>query len=145
MVSIREMTGEDLEQVAKLEQELFSTPWSYQSFQSALSRGDTIYLVAEKDGRVVGYCGLMQILDEGDITHVAVDASCRRRHVAQSMLRHLLLLAKNRGVSQITLEVRESNLAARGLYQKLGFAEEGLRRNFYEKPTEHGVIMWKRS
>lgn len=144
MVKIRRMTREDLEQVAKLEKEIFSMPWSYQSFQNALDREDTIYLVAEEDGRVAGYCGLMQILEEGDITNVAVDSSYRRCHVAQSMLSQLFCLARERGVEQITLEVRESNKAARGLYQKLGFLEEGIRKNFYEKPTEHAVIMWKR-
>lgn len=143
-MNIRGMTEEDLEQVVELEQELFSMPWSYQGFQSALGREDTIYLVAEEEGRVAGYCGLMQILDEGDITNVAVDPSHRRKHIAQSMLSRLLELAGERGVGQVTLEVRESNLAARSLYQKLGFAEEGLRRNFYEKPVEHAVIMWKR-
>ena len=75
---------------------------------------------------------------------MAVDPSHRRKHIAQSMLSRLLDLAGERGVGQVTLEVRESNLAARSLYQKLGFAEEGLRRNFYEKPVEHAVIMWKR-
>lgn len=144
MLEIRSMTEEDLEAVAGLEKEIFSMPWSVQGFSQSLNQNHTLYLVAVVDGKLAGYCGLMQILEEADITNVAVAVPYRRQQVGRRMLEELIYQAEIRGVCKITLEVRKSNGAARSLYQKLGFEEEGIRKNFYEKPTEDAVIMWRR-
>ena len=85
----------------------------------------------------------MQVLDEADITNVSVDAASRRDGVGESMLQELMRRGEQKGIKAFTLEVRESNLAAISLYQKLGFVSAGIRKNFYDAPKENAVIMWK--
>ena len=100
--------------------------------------------MAEEDGKLLGGCGLLLIAEEGNITNVVVVPEARRRGVAMGMLTHLLAAGDREGLTAYTLEVRVSNQAAIALYEKLGFVSEGIRPNFYEKPTEDAMIMWKR-
>ena len=141
-LEITEMKREYIPAVAALEREIFSMPWSENGFLSALSSSDTLYLTARADGRVIGYCGLLQSFDEADITNVAVSPAYRGRGVGYRMLSELMEAGKTRGIERYTLEVRISNQAALALYEKLGFASVGVRKNFYEKPKEDAVIMW---
>jgi len=144
MLEIREMTEYDIEQVGEIEESIFSMPWSGKSFQEALNKENTIYLVAESDGKILGYCGLWNIIGEGEITNVAVRSEYRRKKIARALLEQLLATGKEKGVEAFTLEVRESNTGAILLYESLGFVHEGIRKNFYEKPQENAIIMWKR-
>ena len=109
---------------------------------SSLQQQDTLYLVAQQDGKVAGYCGLLQSFDEADITNVAVHPEYRRLGIACQMLEQLMEQGATRGIQRYTLEVRVSNTAAVKLYQKLGFASVGIRKNFYAFPTEDAMIMW---
>ena len=143
-VIVRPMTEEDLPQVETIEQESFSMPWSLDAFRSTIAREDTIYMVACEEDEIVGYCGMYVSFDEGEIPNVAVKSTSRNRGTGEKMLAVLLECTAARGVSSVFLEVRESNGAARRLYGKLGFQEAGIRKNFYEKPREHAVIMWKK-
>ena len=97
-----------------------------------------------QDGSIAGYIGMLCVLDEGEITNVAVAEGFRRQGIGERLLSSLLQAGRKEGVDSFTLEVRESNSSARRLYRKLGFQEEGIRRNFYEKPTEDAILMWKR-
>ena len=102
-------------------------------------------MVACEEDEIVGYCGMYVSFDEGEIPNVAVKSTSRNRGTGEKMLAVLLeMRGSQRGVSSVFLEVRESNGAARRLYGKLGFQEAGIRKNFYEKPREHAVIMWKK-
>ncbi|MDY3251072.1 MAG: ribosomal protein S18-alanine N-acetyltransferase [Candidatus Choladocola sp.] len=141
-LEIAEMKQEDIPAVAALEREIFSMPWSENGFLSALSSSDTLYLTVRADNRVIGYCGLLQSFEEADITNVAVSPAYRGRGVGYRMLSELMEAGKTRGIERYTLEVRISNQAALALYEKLGFASVGVRKNFYEKPKEDAVIMW---
>lgn len=144
--TIRKMKQEDLAQVAAIEKNLFSIPWSQTGFADSLAQDNTIYLVAEEvyTGQIAGYCGLYQMYDEADITNVAVDVPFRRQHLAQELIRELLKQGAGQGVVAFTLEVRKSNHAAIALYEKEYFQAVGIRRGFYQKPPEDAVIMWKR-
>ncbi len=144
METIRQMREEDLDQVAQLEAETFSTPWSRESLLSFWQREDTVFLAAERDGEIVGYCGYLQIFDEADILNVAVKEAYRNRRIGTRLVEKLIETGKDRGVSQFTLEVRQSNKRAIHIYEKMGFVSAGIRKNFYERPAEHAVIMWKR-
>lgn len=139
----RLMTEQDIEQVAEIEKSIFSIPWSKKSFEESLKNENTVYVVACKDEEIVAYCGIYISLEVGDISNVAVKTEYRRKNVAEKMLLYLLYLSKQKGVMDVTLEVRETNVAAIKLYEKMGFDEAGIRKNFYEKPTENALIMWK--
>ena len=143
-IMIRKMTMDDLDTVVEIEKECFSVPWSKQGFMDALQKTDAYYIVAVTDDRVVGYCGAYGVCDEADINQVAVTGNYRRSGIGERMVRQLLDGLKERGYLYTTLEVRKSNTAEIALYEKLGFVSEGIRKNFYEKPTEDAVIMWKR-
>lgn len=141
---LRAMRVEDIPAVAKLEAEIFSVPWSEKSFLEEVEREDRLFVVAYVNETLAGYMGLIPFLDEADITNVAVASSMRRRGIAQKMLETTMSRAEKMGVNSFTLEVRVGNAGAIALYEKLGFTSEGIRKNFYEKPTEDALIMWKR-
>ena len=126
---IREMQKQDLSEVAEIEKNIFSLPWSQQGFEDSLRQENTCYLVA---------CA-----EEADITNVAVRENWRNCGVGSRMLRELMHCGERRGVKAYTLEVRESNQAALALYERLGFTSAGIRKNFYDCPRENAVIMWK--
>lgn len=144
MLQIHNMQKENLEQIAQIEKISFSMPWSEKSFEEALDNPNAFYIVAEEEGRVAGYCGAYLILDEADVNQVAVDSSRQNQGIGRKLMEALLERLEQAGASAVTLEVRKSNRAAIALYESLGFITEGIRKNFYEKPVEDALIMWKR-
>lgn len=142
-VTVLEIEHRHIKEIAKLEKECFSTPWSEQTIEDAFKTG-TRFFVAQKGDLVLGYVGISAILDEGYITNVAVFPEARRQGVASALLNFLFEFAKENSLSFISLEVRESNNAAISLYQKFGFKTEGKRKNFYSAPQEDALIMTKR-
>lgn len=142
MINIRYMTEEDIEQVSEIEKATFSFPWSAQAFKDSINRTDTIYLVACEGNTIVGYCGLWNIVNEGNINNVAVSSKYRGQQVGFKMLTRLIELGNEQNIEAYTLEVRQSNEVAIKLYQKLGFSNEGVRKNFYDNPKEDAIIMW---
>lgn len=132
----------DLDQVCAIEEQIFSQPWSRQDFLDSVKNDTHIYLVAEQDGIIMGYCGMWGIAGEGQITNVAVAPQFHRQGVAKKLFRVFLEKGKQMGLTVFTLEVRTSNLPAIQLYKKFGFKEAGIRKNFYELPKEDALIMW---
>lgn len=124
-----------------IEAECFSDPWSEQSIVSQLPDDNHVFLVALDGGNVIGYVGMMYVLDEGYISNVAVTKAYRRRKIADALIYELMNRARSLDLSFVTLEVRESNEAAKALYSKHGFQSVGLRKNYYTKPKEHAVLM----
>ena len=125
---------------AELERLCFSEPWSEQAL--ALLLGETAFGVAcEQDGRVIAYGGMLTVLDEGQITNIAVHPDARRQGIGRTLLTEMLRLARERGLAEISLEVRASNEAAIALYESMGFAVAGRRRHFYRDPTEDALVM----
>lgn len=143
-VQIRLMERKDVERISRLEEAAFSMPWSADAFLDMITKPDARYYVAELDGEVLGGCGVLMAAGEGNITNVVVDEKARNRGIATKMLQYLIEDGFLNGLSAFTLEVRVSNAAAIHVYEKLGFHSEGIRPNFYEKPTEDAIIMWKR-
>lgn len=142
-IIIRTMQPDDLEQVCEIEKDNFSLPWSEKSFLESMERDDTVFLVALARGEVAGYIGCYCIAGTGEITNVAVKASQRRKGIGAMLLEKLYEEGAALDTQEFFLEVRESNEAAIGLYSRQGFIKEGIRKNFYEKPLENAVIMWK--
>lgn len=142
-MQIRPMTIQDCEQVAQIEAVSFSVPWSLRAFTETVEKENFRYFVAEESGEILGYCGFLFVLDEAEIPNVCVKASARCRGIGKQMMTVLIEEAKKLGMAMLYLEVRESNAPARALYQSLGFEENGIRKNFYEHPVEHAVLMSK--
>ena len=142
-MQIRPMTIEDCEQVAAIEAASFSMPWSLRSFAETVERENFRYFVAEEAGEILGYCGFLFVLDEAEIPNVCVKEPARGRGIGKQMMTVLIEEAKKLGMAILYLEVRESNTPAITLYRSLGFEENGIRKNFYEQPAEHAVLMSK--
>lgn len=139
---IRKMQMEDAMAAAALEAENFSEPWSANSFMEEIKKDSSIYIVAYEGEMLVGTCGLVVSFDEGEVLNVSVKKEYRKHGIALQMLLCLLKEAKIKGIKHFTLEVREGNMPARMLYEKLGFVCEGIRPNFYRNPTENAAIYW---
>ena len=142
MITIEKMSREHLSEVASIEDMSFSLPWSLESLELMLTEQASA-LVALEDGRVLGYVGMMCVLDEGQIINVAVHPDARRRGVGRSLMQAAEAYAKERGIVFLSLEVRESNIAARSLYSSLGWEEQGIRKGFYSHPVENACVMTK--
>lgn len=119
-------------------------PWSRDAFLKMVTKEDAAYYVAESDSGIVGGCGVLMIAGEGNITNVAVSESTRNKGIGTRLLKYMMEEGYRNGLTAFTLEVRVSNAAAIHVYEKLGFRSEGIRPNFYEKPVEDAMIMWKR-
>lgn len=143
-ITYRRMTSEDVPFISKLEEETFSMPWSAKDFLEMISKEDARYYVAERDGQLLGGCGVLMIAGEGNITNVVIAPEARNQGIGTGMLRHLMKEGTREGLKAYTLEVRVSNAAAIHVYEKLGFVSEGIRPGFYEKPAEDAMIFWKR-
>lgn len=142
-IIIQKMQPEDLAEVCQIEKSNFSMPWSEKSFLESMERGDTVFLVAYAGEEVAGYVGCYCIAGTGEITNVAVKDSHRRKGIGGMLLEKLYEEGAALDTYEFFLEVRESNEAAISLYSRQGFVKEGIRKNFYEKPIENAVIMWK--
>ena len=141
MMTIREMQIDDLEQVIPIENAVFSVPWTETGFFSFLIRDDTLFLVAEEEGIILGYVGILISFDESEITNVCVAESARRRGIGRALLEELIRRMNEKGVTVIHLDVRVSNVAAISLYRSLGFEQDGLRKGYYELPKEDAMLM----
>lgn len=140
---IRRLTPADVPEVLLIEREAFRTPWSEETFREELKEGGRAhYLAAVENECMVGYAGFWQVLDEGHIMKVATRAGYRRQGIGEQLLTALLQMGEPLGILYWTLEVRESNAAAIGLYEKIGFVSAGLRPGYYEQPKEAANIMW---
>ena len=137
------MTAEHVAQVAQLEAVCFRDPWSEKSVASELTNPLSYWLVALDCDRVAGYVGSQSVMGESDMMNVAVHPDFRRQGVAEKLVLELVAaLAKNDNHC-LTLEVRSSNVSAISLYEKLGFAQIGLRKNYYRNPKEDALILRK--
>ncbi len=130
-------------QVAELEKLCFSDPWSEQSIASELDNVLALWYVALDDNRVVGYIGSQTVCGETDVMNIAVHPDYRRRGIGQILIEELIREVKNLGSISLTLEVRSSNAPAVSLYEKLGFSQVGLRKNYYRNPKEDAYILRK--
>lgn len=143
-VTIRLMEERDTAPAAELEKRVFSQPWSEKAFTDTVDNDDYIFIVAEHDSRIVGYIGCIVSLDGADITNIAVEPDYRRLGIANELIKQLILLLVQRGTGTLYLEVRQSNVGAQRLYEQNGFEQIGLRKNFYQKPSEDALLMAKK-
>ena len=140
---IENMTADHVAQVAALETICFHDPWSEKSVASELTNPLSLWLVALDGDRVAGYVGSQSVLGESDMMNVAVHPDYRRQGIAERLCQALVVALKEKGNHCLTLEVRASNEPAKALYEKLGFTQVGLRKNYYRNPKEDALILRK--
>ncbi len=144
-VAIEQMQREDLDEIAQLEKDSFSDPWPKKAFEAQLNDGTSIMLVARLagQGEIVGYLCAYSVLVEVQLASVAVKNEFRRLGVGEKLVREMIRVGQGLGAQEVWLDVRESNLAARRLYVKLGFREVYRRKNYYRKPKEDALVLFR--
>lgn len=141
-MTVRRATIEDAKEIFAIEMECFSVPWSLDSIETELLNEDKkLYYVVEDANGVVGYAGAWLVYDEGQITNIAIRPSARRQGFGAKLTSALIEECFKRGMHEIFLEVRISNLSALFLYRQLGFTVKGMRKNYYSEPKEDAYIM----
>ena len=131
-MSIRLMKNGDLKRIAQLEKELFQSPWSIADFQYELDNNPfASYYVLEKEKMLVGYIGLWLLDDQCQITTIGIDRRFQRNGYASQLMNFVFSLCKQFHFQNINLEVRVSNNKAIALYEKYGFQNVAVRKNYY--------------
>lgn len=143
MYQICDASREHMEQLEELERQCFSLPWTREQLESQLPDDRHSFLIALENGRVLGYAGMMHVLDEGYISNVAVAPDVRRTGIGDALVSGMMREAKSLSLSFVTLEVRAGNQAAIALYAKHGFEPVGRRKNYYDLPKEDAILMTK--
>ena len=142
-LEISRMTAADVAEIAALEAVCFSDPWSEASVASELENPLSLWLVARDAAGLLGYIGSQSVPDEADMMNIAVRKDARRQGIAKKLILALCARLADKGVQSLTLEVRDSNEAAIGLYEGLGFVQVGKRPNYYYHPKEDARILRK--
>jgi len=144
MIEVVPFKEEYLDEIYEIELNSFSIPWSKQDLaRDALENNLSLYFVALRDNKPIGYAGMWHVVTEGHITNIAVSTEYRKMGVGQMLMDEIERIAREKNMIGITLEVRMNNTAAQRLYMKNGYVVEGLRKNYYADTKEDALIMWK--
>ncbi len=139
---IRRMQYRDVPRVSAIEAATFPRPWSEKSFRREVEENRVArYLIAERDGEVLGYAGAWIVMDECHITNIAVAEEARGQGIGRALLTALLQYMSSLGAAWADLEVRVSNERARKLYESEGFVSIGRRKKYYEDNGEDAYLM----
>ena len=141
MYTIRKMTRLDIEPVGEIEAISFGDPWSKKSMEDIFTYGDNHYYVAIEDNRIIGFAGIMKVLDEADLVNIAVNLIYRGKGVGKLLMEEILHQSKELNIAKITLEVRASNFSAIRMYNKFDFVHIATRKDYYVNPIENALIM----
>lgn len=141
-IQIRRLGPDDVDAVVAIESEAFTTPWQAETFTGLMDRDSVELLVmTDEETGVIGYAVLWCILDEGELANLALSPIRRGVGLGVHLLRHVLARARARGVRKVFLEVRASNARAIELYSRSGFADVGVRKDYYDGPREDARVM----
>lgn len=140
--TIRPMRRGDVPRVHEIECACFRSPWSKMALMGELKNDVAHYLVLLVDGTIEGYAGMWVLFEEAHITNVAITEAWRGRGLAEDLMRAMMRRACSLGATVMTLEVRENNLTAQRLYQRLGFFQNGFRPRYYADSGEGALILW---
>lgn len=139
---IDDVREEQLEKIEEIEKACFSMPWTIEQLRSQMKDSQHEFIAAlDDEGRVLGYGGMMYVLDEGYISNVAVAPEARRQGIGRDLIKELMARAAALDLAFVTLEARCSNAAAIALYEKQGFVPVGKRKNYYDFPREDAILM----
>ncbi len=136
------MRKADVKAVYEIEVRSFRTPWSYRSLMGELKNNVAHYIVMEKDGEIIGYCGMWVLFEEAHITNIAVHPSFRGAGYGKQLLHASMRVAASFGAEMMTLEVRETNAVAQNMYGEMDFLEQGRRKRYYTDTGEDALLLW---
>ena len=142
-IKVIKATKEDAKNIAALEKQCFSLPWSENAILESMEH-KTVFFKALNEDFFAGYIGITAVADEGYINNIAVVREQRNSGVGSLLLDRAITFSRKQNLKFLSLEVRASNNAAVSLYKKAGFVSEGIRKGFYENPKEDGIIMTRR-
>lgn len=141
-ILFRPMKVTDIPAIMEIEKLSFADPWSEISFEDEITTNDlAYYIVSLVDGKVTGYAGMWVVLDEAQLTNVALHPDYRGHGTGKEILAYMIELAKQLGAAKMTLEVRKTNQIAQRIYRNLGFAVTGTRKNYYPDNGEDAILM----
>jgi len=140
--TVRRMRAEDVDRVVEIEATSFTSPWRADTFHTLLDRpGAELWVLEGPDRNVVGYAVLWCILDQGELANIAIASDHRGKGYGALLLGRVMEIARSRGVEALYLEVRVSNTKAAELYRGFGFTRVGVRKQYYDSPTEDAILM----
>ena len=140
-MTVNKMSAKDVPAAAALDRLLFSAEcWTEQDFYDSLNDPTRLFWVACEGETLLGCCGLQTVFEDGDVLTVGVHPDHRRKGVGSALMREMLHAFAARGGQRLFLEVRASNRSAAAMYEKFGFRQIGCRKNYYQQPTEDGLV-----
>ena len=140
-MTVSKMTSKEIAAVAALDQELFSKEsWSEADFEASLTDPNRFFWVAMEERTLLGFCGISQSFEQGDLLTIGVCSKQRGRGIGSILLRQAIETFQEQGGKDLFLEVRASNTAAKALYEKFGFRQIGIRKGYYQQPAEDGLV-----
>ncbi|MCD8501599.1 MAG: ribosomal protein S18-alanine N-acetyltransferase [Bacillaceae bacterium] len=140
---IRPMVLTDIVEVVVIEKTSFTSPWTKRAFIEELTKNNYAnYTVLEHDGDIIGYCGIWVVIDDAQITTIAIKKEYRGQGLGEQLLLHSIDRARLLGATRVSLEVRVTNTVAQKLYKRLGFKKGGIRKNYYADNQEDALVMW---
>ena len=142
-MDFRRSVPADATGIARLEEEIFSDPWSYRDVQDLICTEGSMCFTAIDGGEVIAYVIGRLIAPEGEIYRVAVKPEKRQRGIGYRLLDYAVKTSKGHGLERLFLEVRSRNLPAVKLYTAYGFKQIGLRKNYYKDPADDALVMLK--
>lgn len=138
-IEIKEMNKSDLEKIKNILQTDFDDFWSYNILKEEIGAENSKYVVAVANGEIVGFAGLKIVADQADIMNIVTRKNFRRKGVGTLLLKKLITICKDFKLTSIFLEVNEENIPAITLYEKFGFKNVGIRKNYYK--NKNGIVM----
>lgn len=140
---IRKMSFNDIQDVVEVENKSFSTPWPEEIFYQEITKNDHAhYFVAELDNEVIGYAGMWVVIDDAQITNIAIIPKYRGYKIGEKLFQYVCEQAIKMGSQRLSLEVRASNEIAQRMYHKFGLVPGGIRKKYYTDNQEDAIVMW---
>ncbi|HLQ73118.1 MAG TPA: ribosomal protein S18-alanine N-acetyltransferase [Bacillota bacterium] len=140
---IRKAIRDDITDILSVESTSFNEPWPEDIFyQEIVNNAYANYFVATLNSKVIGYAGLWVVIDDAQITNIAIHSDYRGKGYGEQLFQFMLHQALMLGAQRLSLEVRVSNLAAQRLYEKYGLVPGGIRKKYYTDNQEDAIVMW---
>lgn len=142
-MAIREMVAEDIPAILEIDESSFLTPWTEEVYKNELTNNEYAqYFVVETEEEIVGYIGLWIVLDDAQVTNIAIRPAYRGYKIGEKLFGFAISSLMEQGIERLSLEVRESNTIAQNMYRKFGLVSGGVRKNYYKDNGEDALLMW---